>query len=75
MAPSSRTSGRDGARVPGAASMYMVLGVTMLRPAEAAFEKMIEGVVECQQARALQPDTIAGRVRTVRQPSSRKGAR
>jgi len=39
----------------------------MLRPAEAVFEKMIEGFVEHQQARALQPDTITGRVRTVRQ--------
>ncbi|WP_327749977.1 tyrosine-type recombinase/integrase [Streptomyces europaeiscabiei] len=39
----------------------------LLRPSEAVFEKMIEGFVECQQARALQPDTIASRVRTVRQ--------
>ncbi|MFE3495620.1 hypothetical protein ACFXOS_21530 [Streptomyces sp. NPDC059175] len=47
--------------------MSVVPGVRLLRPSEAVFEKMIEGFVECQQARALQPDTIAGRVRTVRQ--------
>jgi integrase/recombinase XerC len=54
-------------RSPGAATLYVVPGVSMLRPAEAVFEKMIEGFVEHQQARALKPDTIAGRVRTVRQ--------
>ncbi|QFZ20543.1 tyrosine-type recombinase/integrase [Saccharothrix syringae] len=53
--------------VPGAATLYVVPGVTMLRPTEAVFEKMIEGFVEHQQARALKPNTIAGRVRTVRQ--------
>jgi len=54
-------------QVPGVATLYVVPGVTMLRPAEAVFEKMIEGFVEHQQARALKADTIAGRVRTVRQ--------
>ncbi|MEY9988001.1 integrase/recombinase XerC [Streptomyces sp. V4I8] len=56
-----------GSRVPGVASLSVVPGVRLLLPCEAVFEKMIEGFVECQQARALQPDTIAGRVRTVRQ--------
>ncbi len=61
------SGGRVGSRVPGVASLSVVSGVRLLRPSEAVFEKMIEGFVECQQARALQPDTIAGRVRTVRQ--------
>lgn len=61
------SGGWVGSRVPGVASLSVVPGVRLLRPSEAAFEKMIEGFVECQQARALQPDTIAGRVRTVRQ--------
>jgi integrase len=39
----------------------------MLRPREGVFEKMVEGFVDHQQARALKPDTISGRVRTVRQ--------
>lgn len=68
MSRSAYGSGRRvGSRVPGVASLSVVPGVRLLRPSEAVFEKMIEGFVECQQARALQPDTIAGRVRTVRQ--------
>ncbi|MFJ4833623.1 hypothetical protein ACIP79_27490 [Streptomyces sp. NPDC088747] len=61
------SGGRVGSRVPGVASLSVVPEVRLLRPCETVLEKMIEGFVECQQARALQPDTIAGRVRTVRQ--------
>jgi integrase len=68
MPPRADEPGKQvGPHVPGMATLYVVPGVTLLRPAGAAFEKMIEGFVACQQARALKPDTIAGRVRTVRQ--------
>lgn len=46
----------------------------MLRPAEAVFEKVIAGFVESQRARNLQRDTIAERVRTIRQVQAFAGA-
>lgn len=46
----------------------------MLRPAEAVFEKVLEGFAENQRARNLQRDTIAERVRTVRQVQAFAGA-
>lgn len=61
------SGGWVGSHVPGVASLSVVPGVRLLRPSEAVFEKMIEGFVEYQRARALQPDTNAGRVRSVRQ--------
>ncbi|MFD8564657.1 tyrosine-type recombinase/integrase [Streptosporangium canum] len=54
-------------RIPGLATLHVVPGMPMLRPAETVFEKVIEGYTDHQRARNLQRDTVSGRVKTVRQ--------
>jgi integrase/recombinase XerC len=62
------TSPSGGAHVvAGVASLYVVPDVPMLRPEEAAFEKMLAGFAEHQRARRLSTDTVKERERIVRQ--------
>ncbi|MEV1005607.1 site-specific integrase [Nonomuraea sp. NPDC050202] len=67
MAGSERDHEALATPIRGLATLQVVPGVPMLRPAEVVFEKLLDGYTDHQQARNLQPDTIASRVKTVRQ--------
>ncbi|MFE6611984.1 MULTISPECIES: tyrosine-type recombinase/integrase [Amycolatopsis] len=62
-----RKPGGGDAAVAGLATLHVVPGVPMLRPAEAAFEKMLTGFAQHQRARRLSMDTIKERERVARQ--------
>ncbi|NKQ59203.1 tyrosine-type recombinase/integrase [Amycolatopsis sp. K13G38] len=53
--------------VPGVATVHVVPGVSMLRPAEAVFEKTLQGFADHQRARRLSKDTVRQRLRIARQ--------
>jgi hypothetical protein len=49
------------------ATLHVVPGVSMLRPAEAVFEKTLHGFADHQRARRLSKDTVRQRLRIARQ--------
>jgi site-specific recombinase XerD len=55
------------AAVPGVATLQVVPGVAMLRPAEVVFEKTLQGFADHQRARRLSNDTVRQRLRIARQ--------
>lgn len=55
-----------GGSVPGAARLYLVDGVSLLRPEEQVFEAMLAGFANQQLARNLARTTVEGRENTVK---------
>ena len=52
--------------VPGAASLHLVDGVSLLRPEDQVFSAMLAGFANQQLARNLARSTVEGRENTVR---------